>query len=424
MASARVISLLAVRHLATRRRQSLIATVGMAIGTAVFIAMTALMTGMEVKFLRETLRISAHVVLTSDRAAPVPPAELRRRAISQRHGGALVGQRRAAPVERDRRIHRAEEIARALSHEPGVRAAARQLVGRAVASFGAVEVNVEVHGVEPAEQEEVTPLASYVTAGSYGDLSVRRDAVLLGAAVADDLGVRRGDRVTLSAPGNRPLSVVVVAVTDTGIPAIDRSRVYLPLATAQALFGRRGEVNAIGLRLVDPDRADQLARSITAMTGYRAESWRETNANWLSVFAIQQAVTRVIVSSIVVVAAFGVLNILIMIVMEKRRDIAILRSVGLTRGDIARLFLLEGAVLGAAGAALGCALARAITWQLARLSIGVEGVIKTDRFVINQDPRFYLWGGLFALIAGVLASILPARRAAATEPVDVIRGMT
>jgi lipoprotein-releasing system permease protein len=420
--AARTLSFLAVRHLATRRRQSVVAILGMAIGTAVFVAMTALMTGMEAKFVRETLRVSAHVTLTDERAAAVPAAELRRQAIAELHRGALVGQRRAAPVERDRRIHRAGEIARVLGAEPGVLAAASQLTGRGVASFGAGEVSVELHGVEPKEQERVTPLGLYVTAGSYAELSVRRDSILVGSGVADDLGVRPGDRLSVSVPGHPPRAFLLVAVIDTGIPALDRTRAYLPLVAAQALFDRPDEVNSISLRLADPDRADEIARRASAVTGYRAESWREQNANWLSVFAIQQAVTWVIVSAIVLVAAFGVLNILIMIVMDKRRDIAILRSVGLTRGDIARLFLLEGAVLGGAGAAAGCGLAAAICWQLGRVHISMEGMIKSDRFIINQDPRFYLYGALFALVAGLAASILPARRAAATEPVDVIRG--
>ncbi len=421
MRSARTVTFLAVRHLVSRRRQSIIATLGVAIGTAAFIAMTALMTGMEMKFLRETLRVSAHVTVTDEEAADAAD-ELRRDLISRAHGGALVGQRRSVPVARDRRIHRAGEITRALAREPGVLAAAPQLVGRGVATFGAAEVNVELHGIEPAEQELVTPLGDHVIAGAYADLSVRRDAILVGSGVADELGARLGGRLSVSVPGHPPMSFVVVAVVETGIPAIDRTRAYLPLAPAQALFGRPDEVNTIGLRLEDPDRGDDIARRVTAMTGYRAESWREANANWLSVFAIQQAVTRVIVSAIVVVAGFGVLNILIMIVMDKRRDIAILRSVGLTRGDIARLFLLEGAILGGAGAAIGCLLARAITWQLGRVHVPIEGMIKTDRFVINQDPRFYVYGALFALVAGLLASILPARRAASTEPVDVIRG--
>lgn len=413
---------IALRHLLARRRQSLVATVGMGIGVAVLIAMTSMMKGFEEKFLHETLRVSPHVTITDEERHATPPEITRREALERRFPDARIGTRRPRPPDRPRRIKQPGELIRWVRAQPGVSAAAGALVGEAFVAFGGKRWPTEVRGVDPVEQEKVTPVSEYVVAGTYEALGAQPDSILLGAGVAEELGAKVGDRVIVAAPGREGISVEVIGIADTGIPPVDRSRAFVPIRTAQALLAQPDTVNHVGIKLDDPGRADEVAAMLDAVTGYETESWREQNANWLGIFALQQMITRVIVSAIVIVAAFGILNILIMIVLEKKRDIAILRSVGLTRGDIQRVFLVEGAIMGLVGATLGCLLGAFVMWQLGRLEVRVEGIVKTERFLLSRDPWLFVSGAAFALAASLVASILPARRAAATEPVDVIRG--
>jgi lipoprotein-releasing system permease protein len=158
------------------------------------------------------------------------------------------------------------------------------------------------------------------------------------------------------------------------------------------------------------------------MSGYKTESWQEQNANWLGIFAFQQMVTRLVIFFLLTVASFGILNILIMIVLEKKRDIAILRSVGLTRGQILRVFLLQGLLMGLFGAAVGCGLGAVLVWAVQRIPVHLEGLVRADHIHMYVEDWYYLAASGFAMAAGLLASILPSRKAAATEPVDVLRG--
>jgi lipoprotein-releasing system permease protein len=188
------------------------------------------------------------------------------------------------------------------------------------------------------------------------------------------------------------------------------------------LQDRANVVNQIRIRLRDIDQAAALARSLETRYGYRTESWEETNKNVLGIFVIQNGIMYSTVSAILIVAAFGIFNIITTVIHEKERDIAILKSIGFEEGAIRGIFLLEGAVVGVVGTLIGWALGYGLTELLASVRFNVEGFVKTEGFVLYYSFRHYLIAGLFAMIASLVASYLPARKAAAVNPVDIIRG--
>jgi lipoprotein-releasing system permease protein len=415
----RPVLFIALRHLLARRRQTTVAVLGMALSVAILVGMTGLMTGFEHKFLSETLKVSPHVVVTDEELQAHDPVALR--ALGK---GALAMLLHERPAERPARIKRPREVVAAALALPGVVAGAQQLIGQSILAFADKTYPVELRGIEPEPQDLVTPVRDYVVRGRYEALSTSSDGILLGVGVADKLGAEVGDKITAAGPQGTRLSLKVVAIFDSGIPPVDKVRAFVTLRTAQAVLLHPDEVNSIGFRLEDTGRAPEMAKVIGALAGYWTESWQEQNANWLGLFALQQTITRLVIFFLLTVASFGILNILIMIVLEKKRDIAILRSVGLTRRQILRIFLLQGTIMGAAGAALGCLLGAALVWGVQRIPVRFEGLIKTDHLQMHVEPWYYLAASAFAVAAGLLASILPSRKAASTEPVDVLRGMT
>jgi lipoprotein-releasing system permease protein len=158
------------------------------------------------------------------------------------------------------------------------------------------------------------------------------------------------------------------------------------------------------------------------MFGYDAESWQETNANFLGIFAMQDTIIDFVVTAILSVGGFGILAIQIMIVLQKTRDIAILRSVGFRRSDILAAFLLQGAIIALVGAAVGDVVGHYVIVALSHLKTHQEGLVKSETFLVHDDPRFYWYGTAFALLVGLLASVIPALRGSRVEPVDVLRG--
>jgi lipoprotein-releasing system permease protein len=311
---------------------------------------------------------------------------------------------------------------RAIERMDGVTSAAGSLVGSAVLAIGTKEYPVDLRGIDPPRQDRVTPISQYVTSGSFRPLSSMPDGILLGAGVAAKMGAKVDEVVVVGSALGEKLSLKVVGIFDCGIPPVDNTRVYVTLHNAQTLLGKPDVVGRIEVRLADPDGAPALTDTLERIFGYDAESWVETNANFLSIFAMQNTIISFVVSAILAVGGFGILAIQIMIVLQKTRDIAILRSVGFRRADILVAFLLQGAIIALVGAALGDVVGHYVLVALSHLKTHTEGLVKSETFLVADDPRFYGYGAAFALFIGLLASVIPALRGARVEPVDVLRG--
>jgi len=413
----RTVIFLALRQLWARKVLSGIAMGAVSLGVLVLIAMSGVMLGFRGKFLSNMLKVSPQVTLYDKELLREPP-------ILQRGEPLLVATESAHEVPTDRvsRIKRPTEIIHAVEAMEGVIAAAPVVSGSAVISYGSKELPVEVRGIEAARQERVTPLGPYLIAGRMQTFQASTDGVLLGSGVAARIGAKLGDTVRVGSPKGEPRVLKVVGLFEAGIPPVDNARIYVPLRLGQQIVGRPDAVGRIEVRLADSERAPAIAARVETLSGYDAESWQETNANFLSLFKMQDKITGFVIGSILLVGGFGILAIQIMIVLSKTRDISILRSVGFTRRDILVLFLAQGGLVALMGGAIGDVLGWLAARGLSHVQVKMETFVKAESFVIDDKPEVYLLGLVFALLVGVLASMLPARRAARVEPVDVLRG--
>jgi lipoprotein-releasing system permease protein len=196
----------------------------------------------------------------------------------------------------------------------------------------------------------------------------------------------------------------------------------MQLSSAQTLLNKKNIVNEIVVRTSDYTRAREIAAQIEEISGYKTESWQEANENFLKIFRIQTIITYFITGALLVVAAFGVLNILIMAVLERVNDIAILKSFGFSRADITQIYLLQGMVIGLIGSMLGLVLGKIAVEGLRRLPIQMEGLIKADGLLMSEHISQYVTAFVGAMAIVLLAAVYPARRAARYDPVEVIRG--
>jgi lipoprotein-releasing system permease protein len=376
------------------------------------------MNGFKVKFHSNILKISPHVTMRDEELAR--PASL----LSDWAGGEPVVANVAhqTPSERQLAIKRPTEIVEAIQRMSGVRAASACVSGTALVTHGGKQLPVDVRGIDPQLQDRVTSISEYVLRGSYRDLSTSGNGVLLGMGVARRIGADVGDVVMMSAPAGANVPAKVVGVFDAGIPGIDNNRVYMMLTTSQVVLGRKDSVNRIEVKLDDTTRAPAVATELERTFGYDAESWQEQNANSLTILRQQDTIIGFVIAAILAVGGFGILAVQIMIVMQKTRDIAILRSVGFRRRDIMLAFLAQGALVSLVGGLLGDIIGHYLLRGLGTMRTPVEGLIRTEYFLVHDDPRMYAYGIAFALGVGLCASAIPAARASRVEPVDVLRG--
>jgi lipoprotein-releasing system permease protein len=268
----------------------------------------------------------------------------------------------------------------------------------------------------------VTTIGDNVVEGSFDRIKTTANGVVLGRGVALTLGCRLDDSITLSSSNGGQLFAKVVGIFDTGVTPVDYGRGYMLITAAQTLLDRKNVINEIVIRTDDYNQADVIAARIEAISGYKTEGWKEANANFLKIFAVQTAITYIITAALMIVAAFGVLNILIMAVLERVNDIAILKSFGYSRGDITRIYLMQGLAIAIIGAALGLVCAKFAVEGLRRLPIRLEGLVRSEGLLMSEDVSTYVLACVLVTAIVLIASVYPARRAASFDPVDVIRG--
>ncbi|MBW6399228.1 ABC transporter permease [Roseomonas sp. HJA6] len=411
----RLILDLARGMLSRRRRQTLVSVLGVALGVAFFVAIAAMMRGFQIYFIQQVIDVQPHIVIKDETRHPTPQA-----AELATPGGA-VEINGVKPIDRVRGIRSAGEKLAVLEAIPGV-AAAPILTGAALLRYGARDVSITVTGIDPTRYARVSNIEKDMLRGRLGDLRATANGLIIGDSLALRLGVQMGDTVVAISPRGVSLQMKVVGIFHTGLATLDQTSGYVLLKVNQVLQDRSNVVNQILLRLSDVTRAEPLAREIEDRFGERTESWEEQNRNILTVFVIQNAIMYSVTGAILLVAAFGIYNIISTVVFEKTRDIAILKSLGFTEGDVQRLFLVQGLIAGFLGAALGCLLGQLMIEGLAQVRFATETPAGNDRFLLARDWRIFAVASFFAVASAALAAVIPARRAARLDPVQIVRG--
>jgi lipoprotein-releasing system permease protein len=398
-----------------RRRQTLVSVSGVALGVAFFIAIAALMRGFQTYFVNQIIDVAPHITVKDDtRTPPAQPAEIAlAMGAVQVHG--------VKPRDRIRGIRAAGDKLAMLEAMEGV-AAAPVLQGQALLRYGSRDVSASLTGIDPLRHARVSNIEKDMIAGRLEDLRTTANGIIIGDGLAWKLGAQLGDTITAVSPSGVTLSMKIVGLFRTGIQNVDQASGFTLLKVNQVLQNRSNVINQILLRLEDVRQAEPLARQIEARFGDRTESWEEQNRNILTVFVIQNAIMYSVVGAILLVAAFGIYNIISTVVFEKTRDIAILKSLGFTEGDIQRLFLVQGIIAGILGAIVGCLLGALMVEALAQVRFGTETPAGNDRFILARDWRVYVAASLFAVGAAGIAAVIPARRASRLDPVQVVRG--
>ena len=401
----------AVRFLFEGRMQTLLLVVGVAAGVAVVTYITALIDGLQGNTIRRTLGVQPHVTIRPVKDVPLagrlgtPPAA----------PAAEVAAREQPRAQRTRSIDNWLPLARSLETVPGIVAVSPMAGGTAIALRGEGSRAVAIVGVELDRYDRIAALSQRIVEGVP---RLGPGEAIVGRELAEDLGVRLGDRLALSLGRDTVESLRAVAIFDVGVRDVNRRNVYVPLRTAQSLLGIPGGATQLDLTVTDVFDAEDVARRLRARLPYEIESWMQTNSQLLSALDAQTMSTRLIRGVVMIVVVLGIASVLVVSVVQKRKEIGILRAMGASRAQMTRVFLLQGALVSAMGAVLGAALAWAMVAAFTALVKGADG---RPLFPIALELTTFAWVALGATAAGVLAAVAPARRAAALDPAQAIR---
>jgi lipoprotein-releasing system permease protein len=281
--------------------------------------------------------------------------------------------------------------------------------------------SVRAYGINLDDHLRVSDLGSQIVQGNLNDFRGKPTSALVGREMADRLQLAVGDSFLLEALGELR-RYRVSAIYETGVSDIDRVRVYLNMGEARSLLKKPTGASFIQVNLFDKDRAPQDAVHMEDVLRHSAASWQEREKTWLEVFRALRISTAVTVSVFTLIAGLAMFNTLAMIVMEKTKEIAILRSMGYTRQDISRIFLWQAAIVLMIGTVCGWVLGAVVTYAVSNFPIRIRGIFATDTFIVSWSLWHYVAATATAVLMVMAASLIPAQRAARLEPGDVIRG--
>ena len=409
--------IVAIRFLREGRLQTVFIIAGVAIGVAVIVFMSALMAGLQTNFIQRVLSASAHIEL-------LPPKEIARPLRQGAQAGfGEVGEVEVAivqaPLQRLKSIDQWQAVAAQIRNMPEVLVVAPVAAGSALVVRGSDTRAITLTGIEPEIYFRIVNLSEKVVRGTA---QLSGTDMLIGTELAIDLGVGVGDklRITSGAGTSAASSTLTISgVCDLGNKGANLRSTFVALRTAQSLLGLTGGVSSLEVTVRDVYAAEIVARQITKATGVESDSWIKTNAQFFTAVSAQTTANTAIRFFVGLSVAFGIASVLAVVVVQKSREIGILRAMGISRGQILRLFLLQGGLLALGGAVLGCGTgALGLTvWQ--RLAKNADG---TALFPVVLDPTLFAAALLLSTLTGLVAAFAPARRAARLDPVVAIRG--
>jgi lipoprotein-releasing system permease protein len=397
----------AVRFLLDGKLQTLFIIVGISIGVGVIVFMSAMLSGLQANFIKRVLTSQAQIQI-------LPPDQLARpqRFGSQDIEDAIIQR----PSQRLVSIDQWQKIIKQLEAMPEISVVSPTAAGSALAKRGDASRSITLNGVEPETYFHVVHLPDYIVEGQPRLLS---DDILVGIELAKDLGANLGDKlnITSSTGGSRILTIV--GVLDFGNKGANSRSTYVSLRTAQSLLGMIGGVATLDLSVKDIYAAEDLAQHIQSSNDVIADSWIKTNAQFFTAIHAQNLTNMVIRVFVGLSVAFGIAAVLVVSVIQRSRDIGILRAMGTSRGQIMRLFLLQGGVLGFFGSIIGSALGASalVYWHAAARQ--ADG---SELFPLVIESQLFVWTAVLATFTGLLAAMAPALRAAKLDPVVAIRG--
>ena len=392
---------IAISFLREGRAQSIMITVGVAVGVAVIVFVTALMQGLQSNIIQRTLGTQAHIRLLS----PDEVNQIQRPAT----GTVQLLQEDKRP-QRLRSINNWQQVTAALDQLPLLTAVSPMVSGPAFVRRGDGLQSVALVGVDLERYQKIIPLQQYIRSGQ---LRVGADDVLIGSQLAKDLGVQVGNKLRLDTGQQNSAVVNIVGIFELGVRELDTRYVYLDLRQAQSLLGLPGGVTEIDLTVANIFEAENVAAQVGRLTSLQAESWIKTNAQLMNAISAQSLSTSMIIIFVAISVAFGIASVLSVSVVQRTREIGILRATGATQPQILRIFLFQGAMFGLLGSVVGSAASFALVWVFNTFGPGL--------FYIPVSIELVLLALLLATFTGLLAAAVPARRAAALDPVEAIR---
>lgn len=402
-------------HLTSKIWQTVVAILGVTFGVSMYIFLNTFMNG--VNKTQDDLAFSnmAHMRINNetDHHAYNPASALFA-------GKASVYVHNRKSIQTEDNIRNTSEVLAVLQHQRGIAVVTPQLNFSVFFRNGSKKINGKVSGVEARSEDQMFGSASKMVAGSWSELNYQKPAVILGSILADNLGVKVNDNVNILTSDGVSKNYTVVGLLETSVKDVDRSKAYMNIGTARQLMGKSSNYSSdVMVNLIDRDRTGQVKADLQPSLNYDIETWQEANQQLLAGSQLRAMIAFAVSFTILLVAGFGIYNIMNMTINEKIREIAILKAMGFSGKDIQSIFLTQAMIIGVVGAVSGLVLGVVFSTIINHVPFRMAGLTTLP---IHYLPKDFILAVLFGILTTLLAGYLPARKASRIDPVVIIRG--
>ncbi len=411
---------LSLKHLTARKKQTLLILLGIVLGTTAYVAISGMMLGFQDYIIDRLINNEAHVRISA-REEIITRKDIEELFYKKNiHSFWKVppsGRRDSLSIENPKlwfdKFDKSNDI---YAYSP-------QLTAQVIFKRGDTEITGKVIGSKPSQEIRVSNISNYMEPGQkFSDLGDTGNRIILGAGLLGRLGARVSESVIVSTGAGRSSPFKIIGSFNLGIAAIDNTQAFASLIDIQKLQGVANRISGIGVKLIDVNKAQGLSEFWREFSRDKVESWEEANSATLSVFTIQNITRNFMTISIVVVAAFGIYNILSILVTQKKKEIAILRALGFESFQILEIFLYQGLILGIIGGIIGVCLGYGVCLFMSTLSVGSGRMMgSTGKMLVSFETPIYLKAFSIAFISALVSSIIPAYGASKLTPIGIIR---
>lgn len=408
-------------HLLSRKRQTIVATLGVTFGIGMFILMMSFMQGMNDFFEGVMLSVTPDIRIYNDYKTNYSSSVAKQFMGEEERSLIIVHHPR--PKQINLNLKNAYAIIEDLRKNTEVNVVSPLVSAQLLFNYGPVQLGAMADGVEILEEDRLYGLSGKMASGRPENLLTTNNGILLGYKLADKLNVRMGDMVTATSPSSAQLRFRVVGTFGFGISTVDEFKAYVNLSSMQQLLGKgRDHITDIRVKLKDMNKAASLSSLLAKRYGYKAEDWETVNASVKAGNRIRDTFTYVLSFTLLLIAGFGIYNIMNMVIIGKMKDIAILKASGFAKKDIVQIFMSQSLVIGLFGAIAGLLLGFGLSYGLSKAPWPADEWVVIHHFPVNFDPIYYISGLIFGLTTTALAGLLPALKAARIDPVAILRG--
>ena len=415
----KVILSIAKTHLLTKIKQTATAALGVTFGIGAYITLVSFMTGLNGMLDNLVLNQTPHVHIFNE----IEPSKKQPIDLYNEFENTLNVVHSIKPKQSQKRIHNAPPIIKYLNNNPNVRGAIPQIKAQVFYIAGSIEIGGNLTGIDIMEEVRLFNFKDYIVNGKPQDLKNIDNGILLGSGIAKKMSLSIGDRVQVSNINGEIFPLKIVGVFQSGVADLDNIQSFANLKTVQRILGEsENYITDINVKLHDIKNALPLSKKIEQQFNLTAIDINTANAQFETGTTIRNLITYAVSIALLIVAGFGIYNILNMLIYEKMNDIAILKATGFSGKDVQMIFMSQAVIIGLAGGVLGLVVGFILSSIIAQVPFNTEALPTITTYPINHNPVFYAIGITFAMLSTFLAGYLPSRKAKNIDPVRIIRG--